>query len=488
MMRFPYKISMPHPATMFFLLTLVVIFLSWIFSVYGLSVVHPQTGEELRVQSLLGSEGIRWFLRNVVTNFTGFAPLGLVLIAMFGIGVASHSGFLDACVRQSVGRRGSPRRVVACVVVLGLLSNVVGDAGYIILLPIAATLFQSVGLHPLGGILVAYVSVGCGYSANVLLSTLDSMLAATTQEVVDDLPDLSALSVGPLCNYYFFAASTVLIFTIVYVLTWRSLLPSLGSYRGAAVFEGYKPLSRKERRAWRLALLAGVAYAAVVLLATFSPWGILRSVNGTLMRSPFITSILFLLSLGIGLMGLAYGLVSGRYRHDSDVVEGLSSPVKLLSSYFVIVFFASQMFACFSYSNLDKCLAVWGADLLSSVRVGSLGILLLFILFVAFVNLFWVSATSKWAFMAYIFVPVLAEAGIAPDVVQAAFRVGDSATNVVTPFMFYVPLVLAYMQYYDKRVTYGTLLRYTWRYSFVILLVWMLLFVVWYVGGWPFGL
>ena len=154
----------------------------------------------------------------------------------------------------------------------------------------------------------------------------------------------------------------------------------------------------------------------------------------------------------------------------------------------VLLFFASQMFACFNYSHLDKCLAVWGADLLMSVNTGSLGILLLFILFVAFVNLFWVSATSKWAFMAYIFVPVLAEAGIAPDVVQAAFRVGDSATNTLTPFMFYVPLVLAYMQYYDKRVTYGSLLRYTWRYSFFILLAWMLLFVVWYVGGLAFGL
>lgn len=488
MKRFSYKISMPHPATMFFLLTMAVVFLSWIFNVYGLSVVHPQTGEELRVQSLLSSEGIRWFLRNVVTNFTGFEPLGLVIIAMFGIGVANHSGFLDACVRMGVGRRRSPRRVVAWVVVLGVLANVAGDAGYIILLPIAATMFQSVGLHPIGGILVAYVSVGCGYSANLLPTTLDSLLSSATQEVADGLPGLPASPAGPLCNYCFFAASAVLVAVLVYVLTWRSLLPSLGEYKGAAAFEGYKSLSRKERRAWRLALLVGAAYAAVILLATFSPWGILRSVNGTLMRSPFIMSILFLLSLGMGLMGLVYGLVSGRYRHDGDVIEGLVSPMRLLGSYFVIVFFASQMFACFNYSHLDKCLAVWGADLLMSVNAGSLGILLLFILFVAFVNLFWVSATSKWAFMAYIFVPVLAEAGIAPDVVQAAFRVGDSATNTLTPFMFYVPLVLAYMQYYDKRMTYGSLLRYTWRYSFFILLAWMLLFVVWYVGGLAFGL
>ena len=162
---------MPHPATMFFLLTLAVILLSWIFDVYGLSVLQPQTGEEIRVQSLLSPEGIRWLLRHVITNFTGFAPLGLVIVAMFGIGVAQHSGFIDACIRRGVRRPRDPWRIILLVIVLGLLSNIVGDAGYIILLPIAATLFQSVGLHPIGGIITAYVSVSCGYSANVFLST-----------------------------------------------------------------------------------------------------------------------------------------------------------------------------------------------------------------------------------------------------------------------------------------------------------------------------
>lgn len=176
---------MPHPATMFFLLTLAVILLSWIFDVYGLSVLQPQTGEEIRVQSLLSPEGIRWLLRHVITNFTGFAPLGLVIVAMFGIGVAQHSGFIDACIRRGVRRPRDPWRIILLVIVLGLLSNIVGDAGYIILLPIAATLFQSVGLHPIGGIITAYVSVSCGYSANVFLSTLDPMIASVTQEAAD---------------------------------------------------------------------------------------------------------------------------------------------------------------------------------------------------------------------------------------------------------------------------------------------------------------
>ena len=197
------------------------------------------------------------------------------------------------------------------------------------------------------------------------------------------------------------------------------------------------------------------------------------------MRSPFIMGILFLLSLGAGLMGTVYGFSSGRYRTDADVIDGLAQPMKLLGVYFVIAFFAAQMFACFEYSHLDKCLAIMGANLLSSVEFGNLPTLVLFIL---------VSATSKWTFMAFIFVPIFAKMGVTPDVVQCAFRIGDSATNAITPFLFYMPLVLTYMQQYDKQSSYLSLLRYTWRYSVYILISWTLLFILWYLTGLPLGL
>lgn len=478
---------MPHPATMFFLLTLAVIFLSWIFDIYGLSVLQPQTGEEIRVQSLLSPEGVRWMLRHVITNFTGFAPLGLVIVAMFGIGVAQHSGFIDACIRKGVRRQRDPWRIILLVIISGILSNVVGDAGYIILLPIAATLFQSVGLHPIGGIITAYVSVSCGYSANMFLSTLDPMIAAATQEAAD-MANIAPGQTGPLCNYYFLFASTFLLAYIIYYITRKCLLPHLGEYEGDISFNGYKQLSRKERRAMLSAVIVGLFYVSIILWATFSSWGILRSVNGGLIRSPFIVGILFLLSFGIGLMGMVYGFASGRYRTDGDVIEGLTQPMKLLGVYFVIAFFASQMFACFEYSRLDKCIAIMGADLLTSVRLGSLWTLIMFIFFTALVNLIMVSATAKWTFMSFIFVPVLAGMGISPDMTQCAFRIGDSATNAITPFLFYMPLVLTYMQQYDKQSTYGSLLRYTWRYSLVILLAWTALFVLWYISGLPLGL
>lgn len=481
------KWRMPHPATMFFLLTLVVIFLSWICDIYGMGVRLPQTGEYIRVQSLLSPEGIRWLLRHVITNFTGFAPLGMVVIAMFGVGLAQHSGFIDACIRRGLRNRQEKRKIILGVILLGLLSNVVGDAGYIILLPIAATLFHSVGLHPVAGIITAYASVSCGYSANVMLTTVDPLIARTTQEAAL-IGGVLQGSIGPLSNYYFMLASTFLIAGIVYWITRRSLIPSLGVYNGGTRFESYKQLSYKERRALLMAMFVGILYLVLIFCLTFTSFGILRGVNGGLIHSPFIAGILFLISLGIGLIGMTYGFSSGRYRSDGDVINALAQPMKLLGVYFVIAFFAAQMFACFEYSRLDKCLAILGANLLSSVELGALPTLVLFILFSAMINLIMVSATAKWAFMAFIFIPMFARMGISPDVTQCAFRIGDSVTNPIAPFMFYMPLVLTYMQQYDKHATYGSLLKYTWRYSFYVLIAWILLFIFWYITHLSLGL
>ncbi len=483
---FNFHIRLPHPATMFFLLTLAVIILSWILDAYGMHVRHPQTGEVIYVQSLLNPESVRWLLRHVISNFTGFAPLGMVMVTMFGIGVAQHSGFLDACIRY--GARGKMNRsmIVMAVILLGVLSNVVGDAGYIVLMPVAATLFQSVGLHPVGGIIVAYVSVACGYSANFLLSTLDPLLSVKTLEAVDSM-NLSQGNVGPFGNYYFLLVSAVMLVVLIYYITRRSLLPSLKVYEGEIRFSGYKKLSRKERRAVFNALLLGLLYILLILGGTFSSWGILRSVNGGLVNSPFLEGFLFLFSLGIGLMGMVYGFVSGNYRTDSDVIDGFTQPMRLLSIYFVIVFFAAQMFACFEYSQLDKCIAIAGANMLSTIQNGKLGTLMLFILFTALINILMVSATAKWNFMAFIFIPMFADMGISPDWVQCAFRIGDSATNALTPFMFYLPLALAFMRQYDKRATYASLLFYSWKFTFYVFVAWSILFMFWYLLDLPLG-
>ncbi|KAA6347751.1 p-aminobenzoyl-glutamate transport protein [termite gut metagenome] len=478
-----------HPATLFFLLTAVIVFFSWIFDIYEVGVVHPHTGESIYVQSLLGSESIRWLLRNVTANFTGFAPLGMTLVAMLGIGVAQHSGIIDACIRRTHGTRSkhSNKILIGGTIFAGILSNVVGDAGYIILLPFAATLFESAGLHPVGGIITVFVSVACGYSANIFISTLDPLIARITQEAAAGA-GLPEGSVAPLSNYYFMFVSTFLIAGIIYFLTVKKLLPLLGAYESKTYLANHKQLSHKERRSLSLALTTGIIYMILILWATFSPQGVLRGITDGLIRSPFIMGILFILSFGIGLMGTIYGFGSGRYRTDKDVIEGLAQPVRLLATYFVIAFFAAQMFACLEYSHLDKCIIIMASGLFSSIKLTGLGMLLLFIVFTATINLCMVSATGKWAFMAFVFVPIFADMGITPDVTQCAFRIGDSATNALTPFLFYMPLVFAYVQQYDKHFTYISLLKYTWRYSVWILTGWMLVFAGWYLSKATLGI
>jgi len=479
--------QMPHPATMFLLLTLAVIIVSWVCDIYGLSITLSPSGEEIRVQNLLNADGMRWMLQNLITNFTSFTPLGMAVIAIFGLGLANHSGFIDACIRYSRRKhKNLSRYVIVWVIALGLFSNILGDAGYIILLPIAAAMFRSVGLSPIAGIITAYVSVACGYSANIFLSIIDPILSINTEKAAFNAHVWDS-NIGPMCNYYFFFGSTIVIGFLIYYITSKSLLPSMQQGQETISKVDYKPLSRKERRAFYLSLIIGAIYFILFLLVATLPFGFLRGVDGGLLYSPFTMNILSILSLGIAIIGTVYGFSSGRYRNDRDVVNGLISAVDMLSIFFVIAFFASQLYACFNYSHLDKYIAVNFASLLTSMSASPLITLILFILFTALINLVLCSATGKWAFMALIFVPYFAKIGVSPDVVQCAFRIGDCSTNAITPFLLYMPLVLTYMQQYNKQITYGTLFRYTWRYTLYILIAWIILFTFWYLCGIPFG-
>lgn len=474
-----------HPVTLYFLLGIFLVVFSWLGNLYGLMAVHPETGEILRIQNLLSPEGIRWFLRHVISNFTGFAPLGMVLVAMIGVGVAKHSGLLDICMRGVLKNRKAQREVMLSLIFLGVLSNVIGDAGYILLIPLSTALFIAVGLHPIAGILMTYVSVACGYSANFLLSTMDPLIARITQSAAE-ASGISTQHIGSLCNFIIMAVSVIPIIFVIYYLTKKWLLPKLGTYKTESV--DYKPLSRRERRSLMISFLVGGLYFFAVLWSTFSSQGILKGISGSLIRSPFIMGILFIISLGIALMGITYGLSVGIYRKEKEVIKGLGQSFQWLGDYLIIVFFASQMFALFNYSNIDKFLIINSTSLIASIQVGPLATLLVFILFTAMMNFFMVSAMEKWSVFSFIFIPLFASMGVSPEITQAAYRIGDSSTNVLTPFMFYLPLILAYLQKYDDRIGYATVVKYVWPYSLSILVVWVLVFILWYVAGLPFGL
>lgn len=473
-----------YPATLYLLLSVVVVILSWVLEIYGTEAVIPSTGEVIKVQSPFSSEGIRWFLRNAVSNFTGFSPLGAVVVFMFGLGLALRSGFVESCVRSCMPHSGRHvTRVTAVIILLGLLSNVIGDAGYVVLLPLAASTFRIAGLNPLAGLMTAHIAASCGFSANILLSTADTLLARITNEAIST----SDYSIGTMSLYLFMAVSTIVLLVVIRYATTLAPL-SLAPMSADDTTVRRKPLSHREVRALTASLSVALLYTILVMVTTFTSFSILRDAGGGLLRSPFIVGILYIVALGFGLTGLTYGFVCGRFRTDRDVVGGLLHFATPLCHYLVIAFFASQMFALISYSNIDRVLVVRSAEAFSNLHLSPTALPLCLIVYTAAINIIIASASAKWSIMAYALLPTLASAGISAEESLCAFRIGDSVTNSVTPFMPYIPMLLALMLHYEPQATYVTMLRYVWRAVLLVFLAWTTLFFLWIVIGLPLGI
>ena len=476
----------PHPATMYLLLTMLIVFVSWICDIYGVSVINPQSGEEVRIQNLLNSEGIRWIIRHVQNNFSSFDPFGMAILALLGLGAAEHSGFINACLRYFTAKHNHKRAIILIIIVLGIGSSILGEIGYIILIPLAIYLFKAAKLPQQAGVIVAFVSVSCGFGANLFITAIDPMLMRYTQEAATN-SNIAQNHIGIFSNYCFSAVSMLIQTAIIYVITYKQLIPKM-QQKEAVIDEPYKPLSKKERQALFNSLIIGLAYIVIVVFATFSPWGILRGVMGDLTRSPFIFGSLFLISLWIGLMGVAYGFSTNNYNSDTDVINGLTQPLKILGNFLVICFFAAQLFACIEYSHLDQCLLVTAGNWFSSIKwIHPLPTLIVFILLAAVLNLAVTSGTLKWSILAYFAIPILGKLGVGPEITQASFRIGNNATTIVTPLLPYIPWVLVWLMHFDKKASFDTLIHYTWRYSAAMLVSWIILFVAWYMLNIPFG-
>lgn len=478
-----------HPASLYFLLMLIAMLCSWIAASYGVRVAHPQSGELIEVRSLMSAEGMRWLLRNLFVHFTSFKPVGLVLVGLLGLGIAQHSGFLDGLMQLILQFRPRPQVIILLVIWIGMLSNVIGDVGYLFLLPLSAKLFQSVRLSPVAGLITSYVSVASAYSANVLMGTMDPIMANTTALALEQ-SGISAYTSGPMSNYWFMSASFVVLSIAIYQVTVRLMIPALPS-ADTDLSVRHTPTSQLapyEVRALRAAGLTGLVYAIILVLSAVLPNGFLQGVDGSLLRSPMIQSALFLVTFGLGLCGMAYGFVVGKYRNDRDLFDGMTYYTKLLGAFLVLAFFAAQLVACLQFSQLDQYIAVVSAQWMTGLSFGHHATLIIFILFCAVLNILMVSATGKWAFVAYIFVPALAAQGIAPEVTQCAYRIGDSATNGLTPLLYYIPLVLMFLQQYEPTAGFGRIISYTWKYSVAILVVWIVLFMCWLGLGIPLGM
>lgn len=476
--------ALPHPASLFAIFAFLVIIVSGITSLFDLQVIHPGTNEIIKPVNLFSVHGLHLILVNMVENFTGFAPLGTVLVAMLGIGIAEGSGLISSAIKLMV--LSAPKRMLTFVIVIsGVLSNTASEVGYVLLIPLSAIIFIGAGRNPIAGMAAAFAGVSGGYSANLLLGTIDPLLSGLTQEAARILD--SNYVVNPAANYYFMFVSTFFIAAAGTWVTEKFVVPRLGKYEGENS-ESLDTLTREEKKGLKYALIASIIFAVVMGLGTIPESGFLRDPNtGDLLHSPFMDGIVAIIFISAAIMGIAYGIGAGTFKNDSDIMKGMGQSMELLASYIVLVFFAAQFVAYFKWTNLGLIFAIEGAAVLQSLDLGLVPLVILFIFLTGFINLFMGSASAKWAIMAPVFVPMFMLLGYSPELIQATYRVGDSVTNIISPMMSYFALIVAFVQKYDKNAKIGTVIATMLPYTVVFWLVWSVLLIIWIIFEFPLG-
>ncbi|GMN02618.1 AbgT family transporter [Erythrobacter sp. MTPC3] len=491
---------LPHPVSLFAILALGIVLLSGLLGSMGVAVIDPRpagapgVAEDgmIRAVSLLDGDGLRRIFTNLVDNFTSFAPLGVVLVAMLGVGVAEKSGLLSAAVRAMV--LGAPKHLVTVAIVFaGIISNTASEVGYVVLIPLAGAIFYALGRHPLAGMAAAFAGVSGGYSANLLIGTIDPLLAGITQEAARLIdPEYTVVATA---NWYFMFASTFLITAIGSLVTIYIVEPKLGEYDKSAADETIlddrmmEQVSADERKGLRWAGYALLGVLALMALTLAPEWGVFRNPEtGDRIDSPFFDGFVVWILIFFIALGYAYGRAVGTMKTDRDVIDAMAAALSSLGLYIVLVFFAAQFVAFFGWTNLGAITAVTGANFLVETGMTGPAIFFMFILLCAVINLSLGSASAQWAVTAPIFVPMLMLIGYAPETIQAAYRIGDSTTNIITPMMSYFGLILAWATRYDRNLGVGTLIAMMLPYSMFFMAFWSVFFYLWtFVLGIPVG-
>ena len=488
---------LPDAATLFALGTLLLMLLSQLAVWLGWQVQRrvERDGQSvidtIRPVSLLDSDGLWWWLSHLVDNFVQFPPLGMVLVGLLGIGVAERSGLLPVLLRRLLSATPSALLVPATVLV-GILSSLALDAGYVVLPPLAGALFLAAGRSPLAGIAAVTAGVTCGFSANLFITGLDPMLAglSTAGAALLDADYRVAIS----ANWWFMIASTLVLTLVGTLVTVRVVEPRLASGTSAeppsealpsTALWSAEPEVAAEDRGLRWAGLSLLMLVVLMLAAVLIPGAPLA---GQGQHFPRWIEVLVPLMLMVFLAtGLAYGLGAGSIRNDRDVVNMMAETMKTMGPYLVLAFFAAQFIACFGHSRLGEMLAISGGDWLAGLHLPSTALVLAFVVLVMTGNLIMGSASAKYALFAPVFVPMFMQVGISPELTQAAYRVGDSVTNGITPFNPYLVIILAFLRRYQPQAGLGTLLALMLPYALAFAGVWSLLLGLWVIADWPLG-
>lgn len=474
---------LPPPTALFIYLCGFTLIASWLASLMGISAVHPTSGDTIEAKSLLSNEGLVYVLENAVKNFITFAPVGTMLVAVMGIGVAEHSGLLP----NLLGRLATRFRGVLLtfsIALLGVLSSIGADSGYVILIPLAALIFMQAKHHPIAGICVAFAGVSAGYSANFIVGPVDIMLAGISTEAIKSVAPNMQIAVT--ANYYFMAASVLLIagvITLVHQFITRHQVQSIDYLRQEVTLD----INDNPSKALFVTGVFFLLYILCVLLLILPSGGILRNESGGLIPSPFINSLIILIAIGAALSGIVYGRISGRYKHWHNAIAGMEQHTATMASYIVLMFFAAQFVNWFNWSQLGLITAISGAEVLKSLSLSSGITLIAFVFIAALINLFIGSASAKWALLAPVFLPMFLLVGISPEAAQIAYRIGDSSTNIITPLMPYFGVIIAFMQRYKPDIGSGTIISLMVPYSIALFVSWLALLLIWLVFNLPFG-
>ena len=476
---------LPHPATLFFIMAVLVALLSWLAASFDLQAAHPATGEIIKVKNLLSADGIRWIYTNVEHNFVKFPPLGLVLVIMIGIGVAEGSGLFTVLVRQLV--LGAPKSLItSAIIVAGIFSHLASEVGYVILIPLGAMIFHALGRHPMAGFAAAFAGVSAGFGSNFLIGSVDPILAGLSTSAAQIID--AEMNINPMVNYFFMVVSAVMVTIVGTWITEKIVEPRLGKYTGTEKPLEIEQITPLERKGLRWAGYGTLIFLALMAWTIIPENGLLRDPEtGGILRSPFFSGIVVGLLLLFFVPGLIYGMIVKTIKSDKDVVKHMTHSMKGLGGYIVLVFFAAQFIYWFNYSNLGLVVAIDGAEFLSHIGFTGIPLIIAFVILAAFLNMFMGSASAKWAIMAPVFIPMFMILGYHPGLTQAAFRIGDSVTNVITPMMSYFALIVTYAQKYDEKNGIGTIISLMIPYTTIFMIVWVIMMSLWIWIGIPVG-
>ena len=486
--------KVPHPIILFTIFCFVLMVISHLMYMFNTYVIfqgvdlatNEVTMQTAYVRSLLTTEGIRFIFTSAVSNYQNMPAKAVVLVAMLGVGVAEGVGLIGSVIKKSLFG-APPKFVTVALVFIGLFSSIASDAGYLVVIPLGASIFHSMGRHPLAGLAAAFAGVAAGFGANVIITPVDAMLVSITNEAIA-LVDPS-LQLDIMSNFYFGFASTFVIGITASLVTIKIIEPRLGKYSGETEVEGSTTLSPEENRGLRFALFAFLGISAFLALLTLPQGSVLRNpeTSEILSGSPFIDSLVFIIMLVFLVPGIAYAFGSGSAKKLSDIIPHAIKAMSDLGSLLAILFFIAQFIQYINYTRIGTVVAVQGALALETIGLTGIPLIIAFIILCIFLNLLISGMITKWAVFAPIFIPMLMQMGISPAMTQAAYRIGDSTSNVINPIMGFFALIVVFAQKYQKDAGVGTIVALMLPYTIAITIAWVILLILWYFTGLPLG-